>query len=162
MYSNCQEDLSCLLFTLLYHQVSLLDYYHSVEAKAGSSSKFDLSSNLKFFIHAPFGMNEPLVDQQLNQSFEIQHLKEQQLSVFELNYKLELLLREKLETYKKERAYQGDIVHEAQPIEVRLRVILDQKFRLFWNFKWHGGSLLKLCNDLLNNEALVQNETNST
>jgi hypothetical protein len=36
--------------------------------------------------------------------------------------------------------------------------VLDRKFRLCWNFHWHGGSHLKLCEDLVYNEALVQSD----
>lgn len=157
LYSNCREDLSCLLFTLLYHQVSSLDYYHNMDDMAKTTSvRFDLSAHLKQSIQAPFSMND------LEQA-EVKSLKEQQLRAYELNYKLETLLRQKLEAFRQERAYVADAGRKqlsSLPIEARLKEILDNKFRVYWNFKWHGGSLLKLCNDLLNNEAFVQNESN--
>lgn len=151
VYSNSQEDLSILLFIILYHQVSCLDYYHSESEKY--NSKFDLSLNLKEHLIIPFNLN---VSSQ-NLQFELKQLEKQQFKTYELNYKLNSLIKMKLENYNLNLTdpQKGD------SLETKLTQILDRKFRLFWNFKWHGGSLLKLCNDLLNNEQFVQKENNS-
>ena len=165
IYSNSQEDLACLLFTLLFHQVSSLDYYHHhVDDINTNMNKFDLSTNLKSYIHVPFSMtssNEVDSSASTNQQqfpVELKNLREQQLRAYELNYRLELLVRERLEN-------NGVIAdtekNKQKSINSRLSNLLDDKFRLYWNFKWHGGSMIKLCNDLLYNDAFVQTADNS-
>lgn len=149
LYSNCQEDLACILFTMLYHQVSCLDYYYS-NVGSNKTLKFDISSNLKTFIQTPFNLSE-LGFEQHYQQFEIKGLKEQQHRVYDLNYKLADLC------HKIEQSRQENL--SVNQTTTSLKEIIEDKIRLRWNFNWHGGSLLKLCHDLLNNQMLIQNES---
>lgn len=152
VYSNSQEDLAALMFILLYNQVSSLDYYYESindSQKSTNTNKklilhFDLSSNLKSNLIEPFttsGLtqsNESFVNK--NQS-ELKQQEKQQWQAYELNYKLNSILKRKIE-------YCTDNIH--------FKEVLERKFRLYWNIYWHGGSLSKLCNDLLNNPQLIQ------
>jgi hypothetical protein len=40
--------------------------------------------------------------------------------------------------------------------ELILKQIINKRIRLYWNKLWHGGSLEKLCDDLINNEKLIE------
>lgn len=158
LYSNCQEDLACLLFIMLYHQVSCLDYYHA-NPSSSRTTKFDISSNLKKFVQIPFSTNE-LNTQQQSQQFELKNLKDQQFKVYGLHYKL-VNLCDKLDNSKQEKLNNFSVKSQTSGL-INLREALDDKIRICWNSNWHGGSLIKLCHDLLHNEMLVQNEANST
>ncbi len=170
IYSNAQEDLSIILFIILYHQVSCLDYYHSTESSSSHhqsiQNKFDISSNLKENLLVPFNIsNSNMVVSTSNdltnkQHPEIKSLENQQMKAYDVNYKLNGLLKQKLDSFNQEKALS---MHDmtGSNLDARLKHILDKKFRLYWNFKWHGGSLLKLCNDLFFNEQFVQDQTNS-
>ena len=178
IYSNAQEDLAIILFILLYHQVSSLDYYYSSSESSSIScsssqlqtqNKFDISSNLKEHLILPFSTsNSNTINSSSSeihkQQPEIKQLEIQQVKVYEINYKLNALLKQKLENFNQEKSLGLSDMTSSRSnssLDARLRQILDRKFRLSWNFKWHGGSLLKLCNDLFFNEQLVQNQTNS-
>jgi hypothetical protein len=152
---------------MLYHQVSSLDYYHSSEQPQQSSAqhKFDISSNLKENLLVPFNIsNSSLLaasSADLNkQQPEIRHLESQQTKVYDVNFKLNALLKQRLDRFNQEKSLS---LHDtgSQNLDARLRQTLDRKFRLYWNFKWHGGSLLKLCNDLFFNEQFVQDQPGS-
>ena len=39
-----------------------------------------------------------------------------------------------------------------------IRQVLERKLRINWNINWHGGSLVKLCDDLLYNEQLISTQ----
>jgi hypothetical protein len=95
------------------------------------------------------------------QQFELKQLERQQFKAYELNYKLDSSIKHKLERFNQEKSFNYMNDSKTEAIETRLKDILDNKFRLYWNFKWHGGSMIKLCNDLLYNESFVQSETNS-
>jgi hypothetical protein len=163
LHTNCQEDLSIILFMLLYHQVSCLDYYHHSDTDKSSQTKFDISLNLKESFTVPFSINpSQLSSSNTNsQQFEIKQLEKQQFKVYESNFKLNSHLKLKIDTCNKERGRFLSSQSKNEPIDLRLKEILEEKYRLFWNFKWHGGSLLKLCNDLLYNEQFVQNTSNT-
>lgn len=110
---DTQEDLSILLFIILFHQVSSIDYYHR-----GVGDGFDLSVNLKENFLIPFS---------------IPSAKCQEFRVNDINLD-----------------------------KSRFSEVLDRKFRLFWNFNWHGGSMMHLCEDLMNNEGFIQKSDTSS
>ena len=61
------------------------------------------------------------------------------------------ILRAKYDvTYEHESSSSSDFKHG-----INVRQILERKFRLTWNFSWHGGSLFSLCNDLINNPKTI-------
>lgn len=145
IYSNIQEDLTIILFMFLYNQVSCLDYYHqSIDV----NQRFDLSLNLKEHLVIPFNMSK-------SDQFEIKQLEKEQFKTFELTFRLESLIRQKLESYNQEKTLN---LHSDSSID--LIKILNRKLRLYWNFRWHGGSLLKLNNDLINNQSLISDNSN--
>jgi hypothetical protein len=165
-YSNIQEDLSILLFITLYHQVSCLENYFSQDELVNTQQyKFDLSSNLKEHLLIPFNVNSSLHVNKVQS--ELKHLEDQQLRAYDVNYKLNLLLKQKMEAFSQEKIlnYSDTFATNSSgwSLDVRLKQILDRKFRLYWNFKWHGGTISKLCNDLLYNEQFItQNEANQS
>jgi hypothetical protein len=167
IFSNAQEDLSIILFMILYHQVSCLDYYHSNESHHSIQNKFDISSNLKDSLIVPFNIsNSNMIntsnDINSKQQPEMKSLESQQLKAYDINYKLNGLLKQKLDSFNQEKALSlHDMTAQNFSLDAKLKQILDKKFRLYWNFKWHGGSLLKLGNDLFFNEQFVQDQTNS-
>ena len=178
LYSSIQEELSIILFILLYHQVSCLDYYYEFSNKSqsaksgdqgsnnGQMAQFELSNNLKEYLLIPFslspsistastasnGSTKPMRQQEAS---EIKQLEKQQLHAFEINYKLNNLI--KMRTDDKLLMTQS-LNQDGFSNEYSIRNVLDKKFRLYWNFNWHGGSLLKLCNDLIYDEQLIQNK----
>ncbi len=136
---SCQDDLSAVLFILLFNQVSRLEFYYEPTSKPTSMITYDLSENLKRHISAPFSLPDHPVD--------LEHQERQQWQAYELNYKLATVLKKKFTDSPVSMISIGDIKN-----------VLDRKFRLCWNFHWHGGSLLKLCEDLIYNEALIQSD----
>lgn len=145
IYYNIQEDLAIILFIFLYNQVSCLDYYHqSTEV----SQRFDLSLILKEHLITPFNMSK-------SDQFEIKHLESEQFKTFELTYRLESIIRQKLESYNQEKT-----LNLQSNTSIDLTKILSRKLRIYWNFRRHGGSLLKLNNDLVNNQNLIPDTSN--
>lgn len=178
LYSSIQEELSIILFILLYHQVSCLDYYYEFSNKShsaksgdqgsnnGQTAQFELSNNLKEYLLIPFSLNPSISTastasngsaktMRQQEASEIKQLEKQQLHAFEINYKLNNLI--KMRTDDKLLMTQS-LNQDGFSNEYSIRHVLDKKFRLYWNFNWHGGSLLKLCNDLIYDEQLIQNK----
>ncbi|CAF0962770.1 unnamed protein product, partial [Brachionus calyciflorus] len=147
IYSNIKEDLSIILFLFLYNQVACLDYYNN--NNNDFKNKFDLSQNLKDYLIVPFSLK--------TEQFELKQLEKEMFKTYELNYKLEYLIKKKVELYNQEISLS---VNSNENSRLDLVRVLNRKFRLYWNFEWHGGSLLKLYNDLINNENLVNDSTN--
>lgn len=166
IFTSCQENLSIILFIFLYNQVSSLDYYYeSMEMNSSAmkkideilSNQFDLNPNLKNNIFEPFNTSKSGLQYNLtnisssnvcevsSKNFENKQQEKQHLQSYELNFKLKSLLKKNLEN------------ESNQLSELNLKEILDRKFRLYWNINWHGGSLLKLCNDALFNPQMLQN-----
>ena len=156
LHSNCQEDLSALLFILLYNQVSSLDYYYENVMdtqrmnKKSTMIQFDLSANLKNNINEPFSITPPgLQSSDVSKQSELKQQENQQWQAYELNFRLNSILKKKLE-------------FSNEKTDINFKEILDKKFRLYWNIMWHGGSLAKLCNDLLYNQQMVQQRRDSS
>jgi hypothetical protein len=164
VYSNCQEDLAALLFILLFNQVSSLEYYYEsiMDSQRTCSNnsyiinnQFDLSFNLKIFLNEPFNMSSSGLNNsstkttnnndKLCDSSEIKQQEKQQWQAFELNYRLNSILKKKTE-------------YSNEKMDINFKDVLDKKFRLYWNLNWHGGSIGKLCNDLLYNPQMIQNK----
>lgn len=137
LFGTCQEDLSAILFILLFNQVSRLDfYYESIMKQKSQSDQFDLSGYLRKHLVEPFCLHS-------NGDGELIQQEKQQWKAYELHYKLAHALKSKFST-------------DGPFGSVQIKRILDKKFRLYWNFHWHGGSLAKLCNDLIHNKSLIQ------
>lgn len=163
-YLTAQEDLSILLFLVLYDRVSTLEYYHS----SSSVKKFDLSLSLKESLITPFDLtnsnkslssNNDLASVSSHQ-LDIVALENDRQTAYDVNYKLSELLKQRWENFNQDRVINFNSFNASlanSTLDVRLRDILDEKFRLFWNFKWHGGSMLKLAYDLFYQEQLVHN-----
>ena len=163
LFTNCQENLAIILFIFLYNQVSSIDYFNeSMEMNSSTTKKndkilqsqFDLSANLKNYIIEPFNISKSGFQHNFSnvfssnacegssENFEIK----QKFQSYELNCRLKAMLKKKLG------------IESNQKYEMNLKETLDKKFRLYWNINWHGGSLVKLCNDILVNPQMVQNK----
>lgn len=157
LYNSSQEDLSAILFILLFNQVSRLDSYHELQqqqqqfsSRQPDSRQFDLSHNLKNCLVEPFCLSSSKEPSQT----ELKLQEKQQWEAYELHYKLATLLKTK---YGGAGSGDNSVLLGA----TQIKQILDKKFRLYWNFNWHGGSLLKTCEDLVYNPHLVQTSSDS-
>ncbi len=153
--SNIQEDASIILFTLLYNQVSSLDYYYEYESTVTqASNKFDLNLNLKDNLIIPFNINTTNANGNVLNN-EIKQMEKQQWQAYEYNFKLTSIFNSKMSEEKLNILDSKDQFNS-------LKKLLDKKFRLYWNFRYHGGSLKKICNELITNEQMVLNKMNAT
>jgi hypothetical protein len=181
IYSKCQEDLAIIMFLMLYHQVSSLDLYHEsfANSKHGDFHQtsqnaakmrqtdlhFEIHSNLKLNIQCPIGSTCSALNAANSKQNDLNLLEKQRLQAYDIAYKLNEMLASltwsqslsnnslsasQVSMMSNTRANSGDTA---------LKELIDRKFRLYWNFYWHGGTLLKLCNDLLHNEQVVVQTT---
>jgi hypothetical protein len=121
--SSVSEDLSSILFLLLFHEISSLD-------KLNEDIGLLKSQNT---IKRQFCLNS-IILKHFTQTFEIGEFKRQ---FIDKNLKFNSIF---------------------QSLDNNLKEILKQKFRIFWNIKWHGGSIEQLIDDLLFNTR-IQNDS---
>ena len=121
--SSVHEDLSSILFLLLFHEISSLD---KLNEDLGL-----MSTTLKTKKH--FCVNS-IILKYFTQTFEIGEFKRQ---LIDKNLKFNSIFKS---------------------LDNNLKEILSQKFRIYWNIKWHGGSIEQLIEDLLFNTR-IQNDS---
>ena len=164
-----QEDSSCILFMLLFNQVSSLDYYYYFNSK--NSATFDLSAHLKENYCLPFNMsstplphtgNECEISVKLNSLLKSAASSSSHSSSF-LQHSIFYHKDQQLTQSLNETNSNSATGPKPQPHSVAsLKSQLDAKFRLCWHINWHGGTLATLCHDLTTtvaNEQLVATAT---
>ena len=118
--SNAQEDITSILFMLLYHELSTLEYYNDNIDLINST----MPNNKEIKLIEQYKLNETLL-RHIDTPFDVFTVKRK---IIDKNSKYLQLLKSLAD---------NGIVD-----------VLSKKFRIFWNIKWHGD-LTKLIEDLM-------------
>ena len=123
--AETQEELSIILFILLFNQVSSLDFYYSEASNANTKHLFTLSQHLKELFHIPFNTNSIMAPKKSE---------------------CQLKSRIKANAEVGNASFMSNCSISNSSISVKAQ--LEAKFRIAWNQYWHGGSLDALLAEL--------------
>jgi hypothetical protein len=161
--SNAHQDSASILFMMLFHQVASLQGHHHENESSSiknriNSVNFELNSNLRQFIQEPFVCASSHTSNSTATSVEHCEQENEQFKIYEIAYKLNASIKRKCESVLTQTG--SSVIPSAAVAnnELILKQIINKRLRLYWNIRWHGGSLEKLCEDLINNENLIETQ----
>lgn len=128
-----QEDLSSILFMLLFHEISCLSQLQMDldEAIINDQQTHQETKMYENKIIKNFKLHLNIL-KCFNQPFETFECKRK---LVDKNYKFNTILKTLASSYPS------------------IKEILNEKFRIFWNIKWHGGTIDRLIEDLIYNNC---------
>ncbi len=118
-----QEDISSILFLLLFHETSSIDRYNEDIGLMQPQQQ----------VKKHFKLNSILL-KNFQQIFEICEYKRQ---ITDKNLKFNTIFKS---------------------LDNNIKEILNEKFRIYWNMKWHGGTMDRLIEDLLYNTKINESQ----
>ena len=116
-----QEDLSSILFLLLFHEISSIDKFNEDAGLMTTQHKSQVKN--QFCINA-------VILKYFSQAFDVSEYKRQ---LVDKNFKFNTLFK---------------------TLDNSIKDILNEKFRIYWNVHWHGGTMTQLIEDLLYNTRI--------